>query len=483
MPDSSDPIGGSGVPTSDVSTLWGLTSGAEPEGSQAGGAVSGEPTSTSDSISPTPGPVVGDASVLPAEEIALQPLAPIEEPAPASRPILSADPPPATDDRSRGGFFRFLWGVALGAVVGALVAGGLVIAFDDDPVVVESVAGSAAVVTEEPASAVAESIEPETEAVLTPEVAPSDSARLDVKAVLEAIEPAVVSVEIRTGFGGGSGTGFIISSDGNIVTNAHVVDGAQQIQVRFGDGNVLPATIVEQDPTRDLAVLNVEATGLPTARLGNSSELEVGDEVLAIGNALALGDTPTVTTGIVSALDRTVATESAQLTRVIQTDAAINPGNSGGPLVNAKGEVIGVNTAIAGDAEGIGFAISIDHALPVIESLVQGVVPTRPLLGVMIASVDALSDEQRAEVSLADGVEAGAVISELTPGAAAESAGLAVGEVIVEFDGLTITDADDLVSAVRAGSPGVTVSVRVIGLDGADRVVDVELGSVEGAGG
>ena len=128
------------------------------------------------------------------------------------------------------------------------------------------------------------------------------------------------------------------------------------------NGDLHKAELVQKDSTRDLAVLKVDGTGFAAARLGSSAEVEVGDEVLAIGNALGLGDTPTVTTGIVSALDRSLQLMAGRLTKLIQTDAAINPGNSGGPLVNAYGEVIGVNTAIAGDAEGIGFAISIDHA-------------------------------------------------------------------------------------------------------------------------
>ena len=420
------------------------------------------------------------------QEVTLEPLeAAPSRPAPESRP---APPPPPmrSQPATRSGAGRFLFGVVLGAVVGAIVAGGIVVAFDEDPVapvpvVAEPVATEA--VIDEPAPT--PSVQAPTRAAeVTPEVAPSGTTlRLDVKAVLAAIQPAVVSVEIRSGSAAGAGTGFIISPDGNIVTNAHVVEGADRILVHLADGRELDAELIEQDTTRDLAVLNVDAEGLPTARLGVSAELEVGDEVLAIGNALALGDTPTVTTGIVSALERRVVTDSAELTRIIQTDAAINPGNSGGPLVNARGEVIGVNTAIAGNAEGIGFAISIDHARPVIESLVQGVVPTRPLLGVNIGSVSDLLDEDRASLGVPEGLESGAVIVRVSEGGAAESAGLVPGEVIVVFDGRRINDSEDLVDAVRASTPGATVTLTVIGADGQERTLELELGSATGAGG
>ena len=240
---------------------------------------------------------------------------------------------------------------------------------------------------------------------------------------------------------------------------------------------------MQQDPTRDLAVLKIEGEDLPSARLGRSSEVEVGDEVLAIGNALGLGDTPSVTTGIVSALERELQLSGNRLTRLIQTDAAINPGNSGGPLVNAKGEVIGVNTAIAGNAEGIGFAISIDHARPVIETLQTGEVPKRPLLGVNIIDIEMLDDTSRDQYDIYKDVEAGIVIVGMTEDGAANAAGLQIGEVVVKFDGQEIETVQDLVDAVRDSEIGRTVPVEVIGNDGSIRKVDVELGFTEGAGG
>ncbi|MFL2986234.1 MAG: S1C family serine protease [Candidatus Poriferisodalaceae bacterium] len=303
---------------------------------------------------------------------------------------------------------RFFTGVVIGAVVGGLVAGLIVVSLGDPQRIyvtekvdtAEAIGQVVADALDNQASATTVALDSETllDQATTPEVAKTDAGRLDVKAVLAAVAPTVVQIEVTSEdgiFGGGQGTGFIISSNGQVVTNAHVVEDAASINVMLSDGTVRTAELVQQDPTRDLAVLKIEGENLPAARLGSSAEVEVGDEVLAIGNALGLGDTPSVTTGIVSALERELQLSGNRLTRLIQTDAAINPGNSGGPLVNAKGEVIGVNTAIAGNAEGIGFAISIDHARPVIETLQTGEVPKRPLLGVNIIALDMLDDASR----------------------------------------------------------------------------------------
>ena len=178
------------------------------------------------------------------------------------------------------------------------------------------------------------------------------------------------------------------------MTNAHVVEDAETVEVRLFGGELLPAEVTAVDPTRDLAILQVDRDGLPTVRLGSTDGVEVGDEVIAIGNALDIIGEPTVTSGIVSGLDRFIDLEDGtRLVRLIQTDAAINPGNSGGPLVNAAGEVIGVNTAIQANAmlsrgivEGIGYAISIDHVRPIIDGMLEGVVQARAFLGVRITS-------------------------------------------------------------------------------------------------
>ncbi len=384
----------------------------------------------------------------------------------------------------------------LGAVVGGLVAGLIVVSLGDPQRIyvtetqedVKGVGEAVATATgaEPTATTVVLDAAIVSEEAITPRVEMTDAGRLDVKAVLAAVAPTVVQIEIETDdgvFGGGQGTGFIISSDGQVVTNAHVVENATDIKVMLYDGSIKQAELVEQDPTRDLAVLKIEGEDLPAARLGSSAEVEVGDEVLAIGNALGLGDTPTVTTGIVSALERELQLSGGLLTRLIQTDAAINPGNSGGPLVNASGEVIGVNTAIAGNAEGIGFAISIDHARPVIETLQTGEVPKRPLLGVSIIDVEDLDETSRNQYNISEDVETGVVIAALVEDGAANAAGLKVGEVVLEFDGQDIQSVQDLVTAVRASEIGRVVKVVVVGNDGSIRNVTVELGFAEGAGG
>ena len=382
----------------------------------------------------------------------------------------------------------------LGAIGGALVAG-LIVGSLGDPqrIYVTETAESkieinndSATDSEALSTAVALDDEMMSGAETTPRVETTNDGRLDVKAVLAAVAPTVVQIEIETGdgvFGGGQGTGFIISSEGQVVTNAHVVENATDIQVMLYDGSVLEAELVQQDPTRDLAVLQIEGEDLPAARLGLSADVEVGDEVLAIGNALGLGDTPTVTTGIGSALERELQLSGSRLTRLIQTDAAINPGNSGGPLVNANGEVIGVNTAIAGNAEGIGFAISIDHARPVIETLQTGEVPKRPLLGVNIIDVEMLDETSRNQYDISEEVEQGVVIVALVEDGAANAAGLNIGEVVTEFDGKEIKSVQDLVAAVRDSQIGRIVKVTVISNDGTVRKVNVELGYTEGAGG
>jgi putative serine protease PepD len=206
---------------------------------------------------------------------------------------------------------------------------------------------------------------------------------MNVGEVLAKVEPSVVSIETQItaqrGFfteqGTGAGSGIVIDTDGTILTNAHVISGATSITVTLaGETKARPATVIASDTSRDLALLKVDDTsGLVAAPLGHSSDTAVGDQVVAIGNALALSGGPTVTEGIVSALNRTIETDSGTLNGLIQTDAAISSGNSGGPLVNAKGEVIGMNTAVATssgtiNASNIGFAIPIDALRSFVEA-------------------------------------------------------------------------------------------------------------------
>ena len=297
---------------------------------------------------------------------------------------------------------------------------------------------------------------------------------LDIQGVLAKTEPAVVSIETdgfvrQDGFFGptvsrvrGAGTGMVLTSDGEILTNNHVIEGAQKITVTFtGQKTPRDADLVGADPVNDIAIVKVRnASGLKTVALGNSSQLEVGDDVIAIGNALALVGGNTVTRGIVSALDRSIDDPQENLSHLIQTDAAINAGNSGGPLVNAKGEVVGMNTVvIRGDGSGatvesIGFAIAIDSIKPLVDRLRSGA-PSQgaPFIGVATVS---LTPDLKSQLSVP--VDKGAVVQDVTPGSPAENAGLQVGDVVTSFNGKAIATSNDLVTAVRATQPGDKVS-------------------------
>ena len=256
-----------------------------------------------------------------------------------------------------------------------------------------------------------------------------------------------------------SGTGFIISENGYVVTNYHVVEGAKTIYVTTHNDEKFPATLVGQDSTNDVAVLKVEATGLPHVTLGSSDALNVGDQVVAIGNPL--GDlTATLTVGYVSAKDRDVTTEGATI-NMIQTDAAINSGNSGGPLFNMKGEVVGITTAkYSGSSssgatiEGIGFAIPIDDVTAMIDDLINYGYVTGAYLGVMVSDMD----KEAAEYY---GMPMGAYVSEVIPGYAAEKAGLKAKDIIVGLGDYQVTSVNDLTRALRNFSAGETTTLTI----------------------
>ncbi|NNF23404.1 MAG: PDZ domain-containing protein [Rhodobacteraceae bacterium] len=255
----------------------------------------------------------------------------------------------------------------------------------------------------------------------------------------------------------GVGSGFIVSADGQIVTNHHVVDGAKAVTVTFSDGRSAEAEVIGSDPLTDIALLKVDSNAaLAAITFGNSSEMRVGDEVIAVGNPFGLGGT--VTSGIVSATSRNI--NAGPYDDFIQTDAAINRGNSGGPLFNADGEVIGVNTAIfspGGGSVGIGFAVPSDLVQTVVADLSDDGEVTRGWLGVQIKPMPD-------EIASVLGYDAptGAVIENVSEDSPAEKAGLVKGDIILSFNGTEITELRDLTRAVADTAPDATTQMRVL---------------------
>jgi putative serine protease PepD len=301
-----------------------------------------------------------------------------------------------------------------------------------------------------------------------------------IPSLVKAVSPAVVSIDVKSAFEGeDEGTGMIISPNGLVVTNNHViasaVGGDATITVtRTGTTQVLSATLLGTNATDDVALLRIDgASHLPAVTFGNSSRLEVGDGVVAIGNALGLAaGTPTVTQGIVSALGRTVtagsesSTSTETLYGMIQTDAAINPGNSGGPLIDSSGQVIGMNTAVAGatsngeNAQNIGFAIPASRIETLIPTLLRGsTTPTRKggFMGVFIESV---TKPLATQLDLS--VSSGSYVEGVQPGLPAQNAGIEVGDVIVEINSTTITSNADVSSVMRTVKPGQTIQVGIV---------------------
>ncbi len=268
------------------------------------------------------------------------------------------------------------------------------------------------------------------------------------------------------------GSGFILNANGFIVTNNHVVENAAEIQVKLSDGRELPAKVVGRDAKTDLALLKVEATGLPVIPLGDSTALQVGEPVMAIGNPFGLEQT--VTTGIVSATGRVIG--SGPYDNFIQTDASINPGNSGGPLINARGEVIGINTAIfsrSGGSVGIGFAVPSSLAKTVITQLADRGTVERGWLGV---SIQPLTKELAKSFKRGDGT--GALVSTVVEGSPADKAGVKAGDVIVEFNGKKVSKATDLpglVADVPVGKDAPMVVMR----DGAELRLNAHIARLE----
>ena len=251
----------------------------------------------------------------------------------------------------------------------------------------------------------------------------------------------------------GAGSGFILGSDGMIVTNNHVVEGAKEVTVTLADKREYPATIVGRDPKTDIALLRIEAKEpLPAVALGDSDRLRVGDWVVAVGNPFGLSNT--VTAGIVSAKGRVIG--AGPYDDFIQTDASINPGNSGGPLFNLQGEVVGINTAIVAHGQGIGFAVPINQAKALVPQLEATGTVTRGYLGV---AIQGLTPELAKGLRLPD--TKGALVAEVTKGSPAEAAGLARGDVILRFERTVISEAHNLPALVAATPIGKEVLLTV----------------------
>jgi Do/DeqQ family serine protease len=265
------------------------------------------------------------------------------------------------------------------------------------------------------------------------------------------------STQPRTRVERGTGSGFIIDASGLILTNAHVVAGADRVTVLLKDGRTFNGRVLGADPVTDVAVIKIEAQGLPTVRLGNSDSLRPGEWAIAIGNPLGLDNT--VTAGIISATGRTSAQVGVPDKRVgfIQTDAAINPGNSGGPLLNQRGEVIGMNTAIIGGAQGLGFAIPINTARQIANQLIASGKVDHPFLGIQMATltpdlVQELNRSPGSRIRLQD--EPGVLIIQVAPNSPAARSGLRPGDVIKKIDGKVITESSQVQRAVEASSVG-----------------------------
>jgi serine protease Do len=272
----------------------------------------------------------------------------------------------------------------------------------------------------------------------------------------------------------GLGSGVIVTKDGYILTNNHVVDGAKDVKVTFQDGREMTATVVGRDKKSDIAVVKVDADNLPTVSLADSDKVEIGDSVLAVGNPFGVGQT--VTSGIVSATKRGgMGIEDYE--DFIQTDAAINPGNSGGALVDIEGRLIGINTAIlsrSGGSQGVGFAIPANLARTVMQSLIETGHVTRGYLGVMIQNITPdLADEFKLK-----NVE-GALVSDVVPNGPADKAGLKNGDVVLQFNGHAVTDSRRLQLEVAQTKPGTSVPVEIL-RDGDHKKLDVTVKALPG---
>jgi len=372
--------------------------------------------------------------------------------APGGPPPAGPDAPPTPAGRRRGpGWSALVAATAVAGLVGGAVGGAL--------------AGSG---SGEQSSSSTSTQTPVLNEAQAPSRAPES-----VAGIADAALPSVVAIATDTG----TGSGFIVSDDGYVVTNNHVIADAaasgSDVVVTLHDGREEPAVIVGRSPAYDLAVLDLDLTGLPALPLGSSSDVTVGDPVVAVGSPLGLDGT--VTSGIVSAVNRPVTAGGqgeASYMNAVQTDAAINPGNSGGPLLDAAGRAIGVNSSIAtlgafggqSGSIGLGFAIPIDQAKRTAEQIIREGEASYPIIG---ASLDVQSQQR------------GATIGALVANGPAEQAGLAEGDVVVAIDADSVRTAEELIVAIRSRQPGDTVELTYL-RDGQKSSVTVTLDSAVG---
>lgn len=389
------------------------------------------------------------------------PLGPRPESPPQVSPYATAPAPQQTPHRSRRG------GLAVAVVATALVVGAA-----------SGVGGAAAWnALDEDGGAATSPTARTSQVVDTPDSPAADGS---VEQVAAKVLPSVVKIAVTGADGSGSGSGIILSADGEILTNDHVVSvaaGSGQITVLFNDGSSAPAKVLGTDPLTDTAVIKAEGVSdLTPATIGTSADLQVGEGVVAIGSPFGLEST--VTSGIVSALNRPVDVGSddqgnSTTYPAIQTDAAINPGNSGGALADLDGNVVGINSSIRtasssaeqGGSIGLGFAIPIDEVMPIVEQMRNGEAPTHARLGIQVT-----------DVATQDGAAQGAQVQEVGDGSTAAEAGIAAGDVITKIDDQLITGADSLVATIRSYRPGDEVTVTYVH-DGETKTAQLTLDS------
>lgn len=357
------------------------------------------------------------------------------------------------------------WAVAMGIIGGVLLGTGLTFA----------ILGYVGIF-EEPTPPTPPTIPPPpTLTVPAPtDPAPTFGDEVSAAAVAARVAPSTVAVEVSSFLGGGSGSGVIYGTDGYVITNHHVVDGASDVAVVFADGARYPARVVGSDPITDIGVLLVDRSDVIPIAIGSADAIAIGDQAVAVGNPLGLSGGPTVTSGIISALDRTLAVSAGNsLFGLVQTDAPIAPGSSGGALVDSTGRLIGITTAIAVSDVGpadLGFAVPIEIAIGVANDLIEAGEVRHAMLG--INGETALAQAGEAEYPV------GVLVVDASSDAAYELGGGRINDVIVEIDGYPVTTFDMLLARLRRLREGDTIPIRILRSD-ANTTLDVTLGRLD----